>query len=102
MLPSKISITANLPAVMVIREISCFPANWFGPSSTVSCSPPRPKVCRTNTRAMSIRGIGKACYPQRVTETEALHELRVDIDFGAVPRAIADERGGAGRVLNLT
>ena len=34
-------------------------------------------------------------------ETKALGDLRIDIDVGAIPRAIADERGGAYGILGL-
>ena len=45
--------------------------------------------------------VGKASDSQRVVEAKALHEFRVDIDFGAVPRSIAEVRRCARRILDL-
>ena len=35
----------EIPTTMVMREMSRDSAIWLGPSSTFSCSPPRPIVC---------------------------------------------------------
>src|SRR5262249_49372469 len=45
--------------------------------------------------------VGVAAEPERIAEAGALHQLRVDVEFGAIRETHPEERGGAGRVLEL-
>ena len=45
--------------------------------------------------------IGEARDAEGLAQPEALGDLRIDVNVGAVPRAKADECGGAHRILGL-
>jgi hypothetical protein len=58
-----------------------------------------PRHRKANLLSFFIR---KACHTQCITEAKALTELRVDINFGAFPRAQADKRSCTCSILGPT
>ena len=107
---SKKSITDILPAVMVKREISCLPPSWLVVLHGLLFATQTEGLPQVNARHIETRrrevgflrlAVGKTSNTKGVAETKPLHQLRINVDLSAVPRAKADERRCSGRVFEL-
>ena len=106
-----ISITDIFPAATVMREMSCLPGSWFGPSSMrflfaaeseglahEDAGDVQPRVREARLLRLAVR-IGRE--PEGVAQAEALHQLGIDVELHAVPQPDTDKCGRARGVLEL-